>query len=397
MVRVAPGWLIGCALLVSACHGSDDNTTVMPGTGGTGSGGSSGTTIDSVTNLDGILTAEGRGYCARLFRCVEGNDDFTSTRALLQTPAACEELLANLNDHSASIRDLRLQLQQGALQIVPAKAQACLDEVAACNGTDSFSRGSCRDMFEGQVAQGAPCQRSEDCAGDAFCDVTSNCPGACRARKASGESCQERDECTQGDGFTFCDESVASAATCRTLPSAPKAALGQSCTRRLAGADKLLLCVDTLWCAPIAGAPETATLGVCQPPIRMGGACLDDDAVCSDGYCDTSTGVCRAVSVMRRAGDSCDKAAFRVCDPVLGLKCSAEGSCEAGGDGSQGAACFNGDLQRLCNSGLYCQIGAVAGHGTCQPLLKTGAACESGSGCESGNCQKTCQERLCSF
>ena len=104
-------WLVGCALLVNACHGSDDDTAGMPGTGGTGSGGSSGTTIGSVTDLDGILAGEGRGYCARLFRCVEGNDDFMNIRALLQTPAACELLLADINQHSSSLRDLRLAVE----------------------------------------------------------------------------------------------------------------------------------------------------------------------------------------------------------------------------------------------------------------------------------------------
>ena len=401
-IRVARRWLVGGALvggalLVNACHGSDDDTTGPPGTGGSGSGGSSATTIGSVNDLDGILAGEGRGYCARLFRCVEGNDDFMNIRALLQTPAACEKLLADINQHSFSLRDLRLQLNQGAMQIVPEKAQACLDEIASCNGPDSLSRGSCRDMFEGQVAQGAPCHRAEDCAGDAFCDVNSNCPGTCLARKASGESCQNNGECTQGDGYTFCDSSSAAGAVCRTLLVAPKAALGQSCTRHPAGAEKLSLCADTLWCAPVAGEPTTATLGVCQLPIPIGSACSGGGDVCSDGFCDKSTGVCRALSVLKRAGDPCDKATFRICDPVLGLGCSAEGSCEASGDGSQGSVCFSGDLQRLCNSGLYCQTGTVAGRGVCQPLLKAGASCEFGSSCETGNCRTTCQERTCSF
>jgi hypothetical protein len=349
-----------------------------------------------VADLAGILAGEGRGYCARLFRCLETSDEFMGSRLLLETPAACEALLADINAKSFSIRDLSLQLSQGALQIVPAKAQACLNEIAACNGTDSFSRGSCRDMFEGQVGQGSPCQRGEDCAGDAFCDTASACPGICKARKASGESCQGDGECTQGDGYTFCDRDLASGAACRTLPVAPKAALGEACTRRLAGAETLSRCVDSLWCGPVAGQSTTATLGICQPPIPAGGPCSDDDDVCSEGLCDTSSNVCRSVSRLKHAGDACDKASFLRCDPLLGLRCSEQGSCEASGDRTQGAVCFTGDFQPTCNSGLFCQLGTAAPHGICQPLLKTGASCEQSSSCESGNCQTTCQARICS-
>jgi len=388
--------------LVGACHGSDDPTPSSSGIGSAGSVGSAGsagsaeTTASSVVDLESILAGEGRGYCARLFRCWEGNDDFMGSRLLLETPAACEALLADLNAKSFSIRDLSAQLKQGAIQIVPSKAQACLDELASCNGTDSLSRGSCRDMFEGKVSPGSPCQRAEDCAGDAFCDNASSCPGICKARKAAGESCASDGECTQGDGYTFCDRDLASGAGCRTLPVAPKAALGEPCTRRLSGAEKLSLCVDTLWCSPVAGQAAMATLGTCQPPILANGACTDNDDACSEGLCDTSIGACRSVTRLRQAGDACDDAAFRLCDPRLGLRCSGDqGSCEASGDGTLGAACFNGDFQRTCNSGLFCQPGTLAGHGSCQPLLKTGANCSQSSSCESGNCNSTCQERPC--
>ena len=398
--RAASVGVVGLALLVGACS-SDGPPASNSGSGGAGTGGGSGSAgapASSLTDLDSILASEARGYCARLFRCWEANDDFMGSRVLLETPAACEALLADLNAKSALIRDLRTQLSQGAIQIVASKARACLDELAACNGTDSFTRGSCRDMFEGQVSPGSPCQRAEDCAGDAFCDNASTCPGVCKARKTTGESCRNDGECTAGDGYTFCDRDLASGAACRTLPVAPKAALGEPCTRRLAGADKLSLCVDTLWCGSVAGQPATATLGTCQPPIPANGACSDSDDVCSEGVCNKATGACRSVTRLTHAGDACDEAEFRLCDPRLGLRCPGDqGRCEASGDGTPGAVCFSGDFQRTCNSGLYCQSGTVAGHGLCQPLLKSGTGCDQSSSCESGNCQSTCQERPCSF
>ncbi|HEX2670859.1 MAG TPA: hypothetical protein VHM25_08305, partial [Polyangiaceae bacterium] len=261
--------------------------------------------------------------------------------------------------------------------------------------TDSFTRGSCRDMFEGKVALGSPCQRGEDCAGDAFCAVTSLCPGTCTARKSAGESCLGNQECSQGDGYTFCDSDSTSQATCRTLPISPKATLGQPCTRRVTGAETLSLCIDSLWCGPVAGQPATATLGTCQPPIPAGGACSDGDDLCAEGVCDTATGVCRPLTLLEHAGESCDEAQFRICNPRLGLLCNAQGQCEGTGDHTQGSVCSNADFQPTCNSGLFCQPATTAGAASCQPLLQTGASCERASSCQSGACEGTCQERPC--
>lgn len=399
--KVGSSWLgascaaiIGVGLLGSACSGSDAGSGSTPGTGGSRSVGSGGAAAVSVTDLDGILTGEAQRYCDRLFRCAEGDDDFIAARLILKDRAGCEAILADLNAKSALVSDLRSQLQQGAVQIVPEKAQACLDEIGSCNGPDSFSRGSCRDMFEGRVALGSPCQRSEDCAGDAFCQVTAQCPGTCSARKASGQACQSDQECTAGDGYTFC-EYAASGATCRTLPVSSKAALGQPCTRRTTGAETLELCADGLWCGSVAGQAETATLGTCQAPIPNGGACADEDDMCAEGLCDTSIGVCRSVTLLEHAGDDCDKNGFRWCNPRLGLLCNAQGVCEATGDHTQGSVCSDADFQLTCNSGLYCHSAQTDQGATCQPLLENGASCEEASSCKSGACDQTCQERPC--
>ncbi|HYQ02221.1 MAG TPA: hypothetical protein VER96_26280 [Polyangiaceae bacterium] len=387
--RVSGAVVIGAGVLMGACS-SDGTKAGMSGAGG------SGTTAESVMDLDGILAAEGRGYCARLFRCAEGNDDFVGARLILKTAAACEALMVDVNAKAASIRDLRVQLSSGALRIVPAKAQACLDELAACNGTDSLTRGSCRDMFEGQVAEGSSCQRSEDCAGDAYCAVGAQCPGTCRARSASGEACQSGDECAAGNGYTFCDHGATSGGVCRTVPLAPKATLGQPCTRELVDIDTLSLCVDSLWCGHVAGADASAALGTCQEPIALGGACTDEDDMCAEGMCDPSTHVCRTFNLLEHAGEACDKAQFKICNPRLGLWCNDQGVCEATGDHTQGSLCSNGDYQLTCNSGLYCRSKTATEKATCQPLLKAGASCDQASSCESGICDgQTCQPRPC--
>jgi hypothetical protein len=389
--------ILAFGALVSACSGSDEPARSAPGAGGSDSGavGSAGASAESVKDLDGILAGEARGYCARLFRCAESSDEFGWSRVIVKTPAGCEAVLEDLNAKSTSIRDLRLRLNQGALQIVPAKAQACLDELSSCNGTSSLTRGSCRDMFEGKAALGTPCQRSEDCAGDAFCALTALCPGTCTARKAAGENCGSSQECSQGDGYTVCDASSNSQTTCRTLPLSSKATLGQPCTRRLAGAQSLSLCVDSLWCGPVAGQPSTATLGVCQQPIPAGGACSDNDDLCAEGACAASAGVCRAVTLLEHAGDSCDEAQFRICSPRLGLVCNEQAQCEATGDHTQGSVCSSADFQPTCNSGLLCRRSTAGGPATCQPLLETGASCQEAWSCESGACDGTCQERPC--
>lgn len=360
---------------------------------GSGSGGTS--QPADATELETFWTAMAKGYCERLFRCWEANDDFMSTRWLLETPEACEAELALGHVQIASRRDTRAQVEAGNLRYVPSMGEKCIEELSACNGPSSFYVGSCREVFDGPVETGGACNRDEDCAGDASCESALTCPGQCQPRKATGEPCSVNTDCRYTTGIVICDQEAIPEPVCRTLePAASKSALDEPCTRELGGSTSLQLCQDDLWCAPDPAAGTTAT-GKCAAPTPLEGACTDGDDVCVDGLCDAEGGVCVVYTLLKEAGESCDRANLLICDPRLGLRCGDQGVCEASGDGSEGSLCFGGDFQRPCDTGLYCLNDQALGHGTCRPRLPAGSPCEFGTACQSGSCDTTCLERYC--
>jgi len=414
------GWVyVGSAgafalqLLVVACgHGEKNPVTSAGGaangdagqssggkasTGGSASHGGSGSGV--VTDLDGFLEAEGVGFCARLFSCFEGNDDFTSERLVLKTEQGCRDFLARINRINGTIRDLRAQIAAGAVHYDPENGQKCLDALSACNGADSLTDGPCREAFDGNAKTGEACQRSEDCEGDAYCTLSASCPGQCAPRKQEGETCDISGDCAYTTGVVFCDRSSATA-VCHTLEPSPKAAAGEPCTRNLEGATSLILCQDELWCATLAGGDSAAdAVGHCVAPIEPDGPCVDGDDVCSAGICHTAGGACHAITFVTKGGAVCDKAAYQICDPTLGLHCNAAGTCDASGDGSEGSVCYTGDLMWGCDPGLFCAKGPDATSevpGICTALLADGAACERDDNCISSNCEaKVCGGRPC--
>ena len=191
--------------------GASSNAGETNGTGETSSGGSASTAgapsnPANATDLDSFLVEEGRGFCARLFRCFEaGTDDFMAERLTFETPERCERLLAQLNATGAGIRDLRARIAEGNIHYVPEQAQKCLASLAECNGANSLDKGPCREAFDGEAKTGEACQRSADCAGDAYCDTFDVCPGTCVPRKAEGETCSISRECAYTEGAAGCE------------------------------------------------------------------------------------------------------------------------------------------------------------------------------------------------
>lgn len=366
------------------------------------SGGKANAGGSAATDLATFLDEEGKGYCARLFRCVEADDDFLGERLALETPAACEELLARVNAGSRVIRDLVAEVAAGNLHYVPEKGQACLAELSACNGVNALNDGSCREAFEGSARTGEACHRSEDCAGDAYCALGNACPGTCAPRKPAGAACLDDIECAFTGGLVFCEQGGGDMRACRVLEKAAPAAQGEPCTRNPKGAQSLISCQDGLWCATLSGGdPVADVLGECALPIPVGMPCVDDDDVCEAGLCDTDTHLCHSVTVRKEAGQACNEDAFTYCGPLQGLRCGPDGTCQGSGDGSEGSACFGSDLQRGCDAGLYCARAAdlaAADPGKCQPFLADNAACNSASDCLSGNCEgDVCGGRGCLY
>jgi hypothetical protein len=112
--------------------------------------------------------------------------------------------------------------------------------------------------------------------------------------------------------------------------------------------------------------------------------------------------VCASLSLRTQVGDDCDRSSLP-CDPLARLVCDpATLTCQGGGDGGQGSACFTSDFQLPCNSGLYCKKPPMASSttaGTCQPLLQDGDTCETSNDCVGGSCSDAgiCEGRDCSF
>lgn len=416
--------VLGLQLLLVACGHADKNSVANTGgagtsdaganssgkasssgsagkaSGGGGSsahGGSSSGGSGDATDLDSFLEAEGDGFCARLFRCAEGGDDFSGERIALKDPQGCKDLLARVNASSRLLRDLRAQIAAGNIHYAPREGQKCLADLAACNGVDSLNDGACREAFDGNAQTGEACMRSEDCAGDAYCATPQVCGGQCTPRKQEGEPCERDIECAYTSGAVFCDNSTTTG-VCHTLLPTAKAAQGEPCTRNFEGAEALTLCQDGLWCATVPGGdPNADALGQCALPIPTDSPCVDGDDFCGDGVCDTTAGVCRRVTLVATAGAACDKTTWLVCDPTLGFHCNAGGTCDASGDGREGTACFGSDLQRGCDAGLYCADQSTSNEpGTCRPFVADGAACNNSQDCASGNCMDgACSGRPC--
>ncbi|HYP90225.1 MAG TPA: hypothetical protein VEQ59_18770, partial [Polyangiaceae bacterium] len=250
-------WFAGCWLVFAACGG--EKTENEKDRGGQGASGSS--PAESPTKAGDFFSAFAHGYCTRLFRCFEASDDFMGARVLLKTVEGCESELQKIEEQLASRRDVQAQLAAGRLHYDAEAARRCIAELSVCNGIDSLTAGSCRDVYEGSAKSGEACQRSEDCAGDAYCEIAGGCPGQCRPRKASGDTCSYDEQCSYTTGVVFCDL-AATSPVCRTVPRGSNAGLGEPCTRRLS-AEPVTSCADDLWCAIDDQLGDRANQGRC--------------------------------------------------------------------------------------------------------------------------------------
>lgn len=390
----ARGVMVFVWLALGCQNPSEPPPAAAGGAGAAVGGGSSVNAGGAPRDAEELWAAQARGYCARLFRCFEADDNFMVARLLLKTTEGCEAEVRKINMQSPGRRDLQAQLAAGTLQYDPAAAEKCLTELSTCNGIDALSAGSCREVYEGSAQKGEACQRSEDCAGDAYCEREAfRCPGQCLPRKASGEECESNYECSHALGSAWCDQEAVPA-VCRSQRLGVKANLGDPCTRR-PRAHERVVCTDDLWCGHDPQLGPSAEQGRCLEPLQLGDPCNDSDDVCLGGLCDATAGVCMKPIIRSKAGEPCGESEAGKCDPTLSLRCNAQGTCDAAGDGSAGSVCFGGDFQRGCDSGLYCSTEGTEPTASCKPWRAAGASCEHDNECASGACEATCQPRFC--
>ncbi|MBN2573299.1 MAG: hypothetical protein JXP73_01925 [Deltaproteobacteria bacterium] len=257
---------------------------------------------------------------------------------------------------------LQNQIDQGKLVYNGAKAQACLDSIAARTCAQMLDRDSpeCEAALDGTVEMGGACVLDEDCKGKALCKSSSGtCPGQCVPLLVAGQACGEDGDCQ--DGLQCSGE---------TRLCVQPAAVGQACDY---------------------GAPP------CGPGLLCLGK--DDDARTS-GTCMTP-----ASALVGVQGGPCDPTVGQLCQS--GLSCVAESislvpleivwRCVAAGSYDAGASCKPG-FPEACVPGYFCKTGtgleALAG-GTCAVIPGTGEACgtglsqcQPGDVCVSGICQQ---------
>ena len=255
----------------------------------------------------------------------------------------------------------------------------------------------CPASFTGTIPLHGACFRSEECAGDAWCDPGAGrmCPGTCAPRVAPGAPCTDVHQCSTAgfSGIVTCQPTGTSGAAmvCLQHRLATAAVEGQPCGAVVSGTTVTdTPCADNLTCVPATGLCQRVTLAQGQPctadtPCPFGDACVTDALGAS---------TCQAASYHNHPGDPCAANSTALCNPVIQLACR-NGTCQLVGDGSAGSACATGEFANTaCNPGLYCD-GATR---VCTPQKPAGAPCLDNLEC-AGVCGPggLCADRACNL
>ncbi len=373
------GLLIGCGSTADDEMGNDG--------GAGGASGAAGATA-SIGDYDAFAAQARSAVCNRVFSCLN-ESEWAELRLLFEDLEECEAALSHRQLKSPRIQRLRDQLATGNLRYVEENARICLGSLESCHGTTSLEEGPCAEVVEGNAALGEPCYDSVDCASDAFCALSTTCPGTCQSRKGAQSSCLSVDECTFEGEVTHCAQS-----TCVRTELAAPADVEEMCTVAMSEGALFIPCGEGLVCI---GRGDGTNSGTCRVPLAEGAACNPDDQACGSGlWCESSSLSCVRVTVRETNGSACDEAAWVLCDPFEGLQCVAT-TCR-GGDGSEGAICYLGEYQRGCEVGLYCDVAdEVTNQGLCVPLLDTGVECPFDGACRTGTCNGVCADTYCGY
>ena len=227
-------------------------------------------------------------------------------------------------------------------------AANCLAAVARVLGSCSiaaFAGGdepqSCKDTFQGTLADGSACFANEECV-SASCDFTNCstqgtcCAGTCAAAAPSaialGGNCGQIDaQCATGG---FCDHStlpptcierVALGQACTSFDSCVAGALcsgdpGTGSTCRKPAADGQPCDGSRVGCDSVAAFCDPITTK-CIPKTKVGGACPNGTECVDYARCEPSTMTCVAKGVL-------DAACSTFSDCIDGLECTAAGRCQ---------------------------------------------------------------------
>jgi hypothetical protein len=333
-------------------------------------------------------------YCQSLWRCDWPDRALLQLRVLSGSPEGCKTLVYRSRD-SAPNHDLDVAIAAGRVRILAGNVKECVRSIDACRPYALNDVSPCGALFEGTVREGETCQRTEECAGDAYCrSDTLQCPGVCTLLTAPGGRCKSSQECgASPNAIPLCvPTGSGSGSVCSEVPIWEPVALGERCALTSNGAP-VIPCARGLWCDH----DFAIGAGVCRAPIAEGERCDDGDVCAGDAFCHGDPPVCRAARVEQVVGSACNPAALHWCDALQHLTC-VNGTCQVVGDGTPGSACDPSELYAgACPDGFYCRREPDSQLGTCTLLGAPGESCELNADCLSGSCQLdgTCAAGYC--
>jgi len=262
----------------------------------------------------------------------------------------------NLQSFEEAIQQmLDQQLESEHVILDRAQAEACIAELNANDCADGFeSPGAVCDLiFIGDLAEGAACNFSPECAGDSTCwDRTDTECGTCKPRAGAGEDCSETscvegydcdwsgatpicilepedpapevyavdDSCdTGGDkcggwlqtGLACVDDNDDGVGNCIQVQIAE---LGEACayttSSEMTVACRNGLLGDTFCVIDVASGSRS---GTCEARPGAGEPCMETFNVCdaTQAYCDETSGNCAAKLAN---GTACDPLGDNICE-----------------------------------------------------------------------------------
>ena len=382
----------------SGTHGGTSGTstggTSTAGEAGSASGGEGGGNGGELAALvRDFVDDEWAALCHAMFTCSARSDDDIASVALLGTEARCTELLSTARSLNLGREDLAARVQAGTVTFLPSKVSDCLAALASCGVTGWVPLGTkaCRDVFEGPIALGQSCERSEQCAGDAVCTAADTCPGTCTARPGPDAPCDGTSDC-DADGTVVCDRRVLDInqqGACHAPVVHAAAGEGEACDRSPSATLEYTPCAAGHFCD---GDGSGSGTGLCHAPLAADAPCDSASDVCVSGHWCLDAVSCKPYTIAREANAPCGDDDLIYCDPMARLTC-IEGSCILNGDGHDGSDCNGLDMSEFhaCDPDLNCGWhdgeGGAGPTETCEAPRAGSAPCNSDRDCASGSCQ----------
>jgi hypothetical protein len=423
--------------------GGDATTPVDGGTGGDattpvdgGTGGDATTPVDSGKDADATAPVDG-STDADATAPVDSGQDATATACVFPdlpactglTPiamadactkyaeAACAFLQRCNSISSAELATCQTQFAAtctipttdaggGVLTFDGANAACCVKHMAenfACTSFDFDMKRdpACDNTTIGTIATSAACYKDDECAGNAYCDTRSTCPGTCKNYILTGNACTVTDKCAD-NGSCVGSVCVAPSYSCQDAPctkNGDECFAGYYCKLPAADAG-----AGTCQALPATSQPcgmetgfqctygvscnlnlEAGFTGTCGALGTAGAACLSVLNCEAGFYCAKADGgILGTCTAVLAPGADCDPAARDYsCGRGLVYGCQpATGKCAT--NPAVGDPCVV-DNDTCQNS--WCDGSAGDGSsGICAAEKAGGAACESGSECKSGDC-----------